>query len=43
MIVYSATRAQFTDDVYSNSIEQKILGAFKSRTGHSTSKAEIES
>jgi len=43
MIVYSGTRLQFTDDVYSNVIEEKILEAFRLRTGHSTSSSEIES
>ncbi|MDD9997469.1 MAG: DUF2075 domain-containing protein [Rhodospirillaceae bacterium] len=43
MIVYSASRAEFSEDVYSNQIEQKILDAFASRLGHSTSRSEIES
>jgi DUF2075 family protein len=43
MIVYSGTRDQFSNDVYSNVIEEKILEAFKRRTGHSTSHSEIES
>jgi hypothetical protein len=43
MIVYSGTRLQFTDDVYSNVIEEKILEAFRLRTGQSTSKSEIDS
>lgn len=43
MIVYEALRSEFTDDVLSNVIEQRILGAFESRVGHSTSKSEIES
>ncbi len=43
MIVYSASRGEFTDDVYSNQIEQKILDAFEVRLGRSTSKSEIES
>jgi hypothetical protein len=43
MIVYSATRAEFTADVYANVIEAKILAAFRARLGQSTSKNEIES
>ncbi|MDA0994935.1 MAG: DUF2075 domain-containing protein [Proteobacteria bacterium] len=43
MLVYSATRAEFTQDVFSNQIEQKILDAFALRLGHRTSKSEIES
>ena len=43
MLVYSATRAEFTRDVFSNQIEQKILDAFALRLGHRTSKSEIES
>jgi len=43
MLVYSATRAQFTRDVFSNQIEKKILDAFALRLGHRTSKSEIES
>ena len=43
MIVYSATRSEFTNDVYSNVIETKILEAFRLRLGHSTSRNEIES
>lgn len=43
MIVYSATRAEFTQDVFSNQIEQKILAALKTRAGISTGLREIES
>lgn len=43
MIVYSATRAEFTSDVHSNQIERKILAAFSARLGRSTSKNEIDS
>jgi uncharacterized protein len=43
MIVYSATRADFTADVYANVIEAKILAAFRQRLGRTTSKNEIES
>ncbi len=35
MIVYSATRAEFTGDVFSSQIEQKILDALKHRVGRS--------
>ncbi|MDZ7769697.1 MAG: DUF2075 domain-containing protein [Woeseiaceae bacterium] len=43
MLVYAATRAEFTQDVFSNQIEKKILDAFALRLGHRTSKSEIES
>lgn len=43
MIVYSATRVEFTADVYANAIESKILAAFQSRMGRTTSRNEIES
>jgi hypothetical protein len=43
MIVYSATRGEFTKDVFANQIEQKILIALKSTTGRSTSQSEIQS
>jgi len=43
MIVYSATRSEFTEDVFSNQIEKKILAALKLKAGMSTSKREIES
>jgi len=43
MIVYSGTRVQFSNDVKLNVIEEKILEAFRLRTGHSTSSSEIES
>lgn len=43
MIVYSATRAEFTADVFSNQIEKKILDAFTLRLGRRTSKSEIAS
>ena len=43
MIVYSATRGQFTEDVFTNVIEAKILAAFERRVGRSTSQREIES
>jgi hypothetical protein len=43
VIVYTATRAEFTADVYSNVIESKILAAFQQHLRHSTSKREIES
>jgi len=43
MIVYSASRAKFTEDVYSNQIEKAILDAFEFQLGRSTSASEIES
>jgi uncharacterized protein len=43
LIVYSATRAQFTQDVFSNQIEQKILAALRLKAGFGTSLREIES
>ena len=43
MIVYSATRAQFSRDVFSNQIEKKILDSFRSRLGKGTSESEIAS
>lgn len=42
MIVYEATRGEFTDDVLSNAIEGRILTAFRQRLGHSTSRSEVE-
>jgi uncharacterized protein len=42
VIVYEATRGEFTDDVISNAIEARILAAFRQRLGHSTSRAEID-
>lgn len=41
MIVYSATRQQFSDDVYSNQIEQRIADAFQTRLKRSVPKNEI--
>ena len=43
MIVYSASRAEFTDDVFSNVIEQKVLAAFQTKIGHKPGKSEITS
>ena len=43
MIVYSATAAEFSQDVFTNRIEQKILYAFSSQLGYMTSASEIES
>ena len=43
MIVYSESRGQFTRDVFSNRIEEKILDAFERRLGRRTSPAEIAS
>ncbi len=41
MIVYSATKTEFSDDVLSNRIEEKILDAFQTQLGHSTGASEI--
>ena len=43
MIVYSATRAEFSQDVFSNQIEKKILDSFRSQLRRGTSKSEITS
>lgn len=43
MIIYSATKRQFTSDVLENQIEKKILASFVREMGHSTGKREIES
>ncbi len=43
MIVYSATRREFNQDVLFNRIEQQILDAFSSKLGHSTSHSEVQS
>lgn len=43
MIIYSATRAEFTADVYANVIEAKILAVFRRRLGHKPSDSEITS
>lgn len=43
MIVYSATKQKFQDDIMSNDIAGIIFEAYKSVTGKSTSKSEIAS
>ena len=43
MIVYSATKARFQDDVMTNDIGGIIFDAFQAATGRSTGKAEIDS
>jgi len=43
LIVYSATKARFQEDVVTNDIDGIILDAFKSATGKSTAKTEISS
>lgn len=43
MIVYSATKGEFTADVLQNSVEKKILASFVREMGHATGKREIES
>src|ERR1035438_6072953 len=43
MIVYSATKKEFQDDVMSNDIGSIILDTYKTKIGHSTGIAEITS
>ncbi len=43
MIVYSATKARFKEDVMTNDIGGIIFDAFQTATGRSTGRAEIES
>lgn len=43
MIVYSATKKEFRDDVMSNNIGNIILNSYKQSTGHSTSESEMAS
>lgn len=43
MIVYSATKQQFQDDIMSNSIESIIETAFTTATGHRTGRSELDS
>ncbi len=43
MLVYAATKKAFSDDVLANRIEDKILNAYKQRTGRSTTHSEIRS
>ena len=43
MIVYSATRGEFTEDVNNNLIESRIAEEFTKRLGHRTSPNEIRS
>lgn len=43
MIVYSATKGEFTADVLQNSVEKKILASFVREMGHATGKQEIAS
>lgn len=43
MLVYTANKMDFMDDVRSNIIETKILEAFKRHLGHSTSESEVAS
>ena len=42
MIVYQATKADFSDDVLGDKLDGKILAYFQKYLGHSTSKREIE-
>jgi len=43
MIVYSATKSEFNDDVNTNVIADKILERFKDKLGHTTTQSEINS
>lgn len=43
MIIYNATRAQFTRDVFANVIEERILAELRQRAGHGVARAEVES
>ena len=43
MLVYFATKEEFSKDVSLNRIETRILERFQSRLGHSTSASEIQS
>lgn len=43
MIVYAASRSEFSDDVLSNKIADKILAAFQSRLRRKTGKPEFDS
>lgn len=42
MLVYNSTKADFALDVKTNSIEAKILAAFRQQLGHATSPSEVE-
>jgi len=43
MIVYSATKSEFNNDVITNAIADKILHKFKEKLGRTTTKQEIDS
>ena len=43
MIVYHATKSDFTDDVFEDRIETKILDFFKKNLNRSTAANEISS
>lgn len=43
MIVYSATKNQFQNDIMSNDIESIIHSAYKSATGRTTGRSELDS
>lgn len=43
MIVYQANKAQFSEDVFNDQIEAKILEEFRKKLHHSTSESEINS
>lgn len=43
MIVYFASKREFTADVLENQIEKKILTSFVREMGHATGKSEVAS
>ena len=43
MLVYSANKTEFIDDVYTDTIDEKILAAFQRNLGRTTNKNEIAS
>ena len=43
MILYSASKSEFSKDIISNQIEHRLLDAFEKRLGRRTGKSEIDS
>ena len=43
MIVYQTSKSGFLADVFTKDIEEVVLTAFRARTGHSVSVAEVRS
>ena len=43
MLIYTATKKEFNDDVISNCISDKILSSYKHKMGKNTNKSEIRS